>query len=236
VRPTRSTGGEDAPPVEGPLEARLPGDRYGVVLLLLVATFLFMASGPSGHWVPLVTVVLQSATLLATLSAARAGRRLVRVASFVVVVSPISATAATVADPEDLPAALFLLNVLLLAGSPVVIARSILRRQVVDARTVLGALCIYVLIGMLWAFVDAAIGAIDDSPFFAQVDEATTADYLYFSFATQTTVGYGDLSAAGGLGRALAVLEALVAQLYLVTVVGVLVGKLAGNRREPGSA
>ena len=69
---------QSEPPVNGPPEARLSGYRYGVVLLLLLATFLFLTAGLSGKWVPLVTVVLEGATLLATLAAAHARRRLVR--------------------------------------------------------------------------------------------------------------------------------------------------------------
>ena len=62
---------------------------------------------------------------------------------------------------------------------------------------------------MLWAFIYAAIGSLGSSAFFAQPIDPTSADYLYFSFVTQLTVGYGDLTAAGNLGRACAVLEAL---------------------------
>jgi hypothetical protein len=95
----------------------------------------------------------------------------------------------------------------------------------------MGAICIYVLLGMLWAFTFGAIGALASSPFFAQQSTATVADFLYFSFVTLTTTGYGDLTAAHGLGRAVAVLEALLGQLYLVTVVSVVVGRLV--RRPP---
>jgi hypothetical protein len=55
----------------GPNEARMPAYRYGIVLLLLFATFVFLAIGPTGDWVPLVAVILQGATLLAALSASR---------------------------------------------------------------------------------------------------------------------------------------------------------------------
>ena len=133
----------------------------------------------------------------------------------------------------------FLLNILLVATMPVVIARALWRRQVVDVRTVLGAVCIYVLLGMMFAFVYAAINGIDDTPFFVQTTHATTPDFLYFSFITQTTVGYGDFTAAGDLGRALAVVEALGGQLYLVTVIAVLVSRLSRRplgRRIPAEA
>jgi hypothetical protein len=97
----------------------------------------------------------------------------------------------------------------------------------------MGAICIYVLLGMMFAFVYAAIDAISSGPFFVQTADATPPDFLYFSFITQTTVGYGDFTASGDLGRALAVLEALTGQLYLVTIIAVLVSRLSARAR-PG--
>ena len=219
------------PPVNGRLEARLSGYRYGVVLLLLLATFLFLTAGLSGKWVPLVTVVLEGATLLATLAAAHARRRLVRLATLVVAGGLVSGTLAVLlgTDPRG---EIFLLNALLIGAAPVVIVESIFRRKVIDVRTVLGAICIYILIGMVWASVYSAIGALDSRPFFVQTEKTTTADYLYFSYVTQTTVGYGDLTVARSIGRSLAVLEALIGQLYLVTVVALLVGRLGPGRLQ----
>ena len=80
-------------------------------------------------------------------------------------------------------------------------------------------------------FAFTAIGTFDSRAFFAQQSNATVADYLYFSFVTMTTTGYGDLTAAHGLGRALAVLEALIGQLYLVTVIALLVSNLSRRGR-----
>ena len=64
---------------------------------------------------------------------------------------------------------------------------------------------------------------------------------MYFSFITMATVGYGDLTPRGGLGRALAVIEGLLGQIYLVTAVAALVGNLGQTRaprqeREEGSS
>jgi hypothetical protein len=83
--------------------------------------------------------------------------------------------------------------------------------------------------------VYAAINGLSDAAFFVQTAHATTPDFLYFSFVTQTTVGYGDFTAAGDLGRALAVVEAVTGQLYLVTIIAVLVSRLSRtpSAREP---
>ena len=91
----------------------------------------------------------------------------------------------------------------------------------------LGAICIYILLGMAFAFIYTAIGQIGSEPFFSEQATASSADYQYFSFVTLTTTGYGDLTAAQGFGRAIAVLEGLSGQLYLVTIVALLVGRLA---------
>ncbi len=210
----------------------MPAYRYGIVLLLLFATFVFLAIGPTGDWVPLVAVVLQGATLLAALSASGSSRRLWRIAVIVVVISLGSATVGLIVGDKNLTGSLFLLNLLLVAGAPVAIVVALARRHVIDIQTVLGAVCVYVLLGMLWSFAYAAIGTIQSEPFFTQQAHATVADYLYFSFVTQTTVGYGDFTAAGGFGRALAVLEALIGQLYLVTVIALLVSNLGPARRR----
>jgi len=226
-----SAGHEDEDHVDG----RVPAYRFGIVLLLLLATFIFLASGPSGDWVAVVAVVLQGATLLAAFSAAGVRRGLRHLTVAVVLIALVSASTAIFIGGRDISGSLFLLNLLFVAGAPVVIVYSLVRRRVIDFRTVLGAVCVYILLGMMWAFAFAAIGTFDSQPFFAQEAHATVADYLYFSFTTITTVGYGDLTAAQSLGRALAVLAALIGQLYLVTVIALLISNLGRRGRAAQS-
>ena len=125
------------------------------------------------------------------------------------------------------------MNVLLVAAAPVAIADALYQRVVIDLRTVLGAVCIYLLIGIMYAFLYASIGNIDTRPFFVQTNDPHLSIYLYFSYVTQTTVGYGDYTAATNLGRTLATSEALLGQLYLVTVIAVLVSRMTPSRRVP---
>ncbi len=215
-------------PLERWLEDRLPGYRFGTVLALLFITFVFMASGVEGAWARVVTVGLQGLTLLAALLASRTGRHLFRLASVIVLVAFVSTVASAFFHGSDgMDGVFFVLNVLLVAGAPVVIGRALWKRQVVDIHTVLGAICIYVLIGMMFAFIYSSIGLIGNEAFFAQTNEANIADFLYFAFITLTTVGYGDFTAAHGMGRALSSVEALLGQLYLVTIVAVLVSRMA---------
>jgi hypothetical protein len=75
-----------------------------------------------------------------------------------------------------------------------------------------------------------ALGELGSQPFFASQEGGTRSDYMYFSFITMETVGYGDLTPQGGPGRALAAIEGLLGQIYLVTAVAALVGNLGRTR------
>jgi hypothetical protein len=99
----------------------------------------------------------------------------------------------------------------------------------------MGVLALYMLLGVLFAFVYGAIDRLGGDPFFANGDTTTTSRCLYFSFTTLTTVGYGDFVARSNLGHTLAVFEALIGQIYLVTVVSVLVSNL-GRPARPRSS
>ena len=109
------------------------------------------------------------------------------------------------------------------------LARLVGERGVV-LQVVLGALAVYVLVGLVFGFVVGAVAAGTDGAYFASGTDATQSARLYYSFTVLTTTGFGDLTAATRGGRALAVLEMLLGQLYLVTVIATLVGNLRSGR------
>ncbi len=100
----------------------------------------------------------------------------------------------------------------------------------VGVDVVLGALCAYLYIGTWFAFAYRAVALLAGAPFFAQPGEERALNYLYFSFVTITTTGFGDLSPVYGPGRMLAAVEAVIGQLYLVTVVAVVVSAFRRHR------
>jgi hypothetical protein len=113
--------------------------------------------------------------------------------------------------------------VLLVTATLPVTVNRVLHHRRITYETVLGALCAYVLIGLLFAFLYLAVHELRDEPFFAQPGEHAQSEYLYFSFVALTTLGFGDLSPSVGLPQALTVLEALAGQIFLVTMVARLV-------------
>jgi hypothetical protein len=122
-----------------------------------------------------------------------------------------------------------------LLGPPMValgVLRSLRATRTVRLEAVTGVLSLYIMIGLLFAFVYAAIDAYGNEPFFAGGAPATVSNCVYFSFVTLATVGYGDLTAADALGHTLSIFEALIGQIYLVTVVSLIVSNL-GRREGP---
>jgi len=93
----------------------------------------------------------------------------------------------------------------------------------VTAETLLGAVCVYILLGLVFTYSDYAVQVIGGGSFFAQSGTHNAADFVYYSYITITTVGYGDLTPAVGLPRTMAVIEALTGQIFLVVLVARLV-------------
>ncbi len=97
----------------------------------------------------------------------------------------------------------------------------------IDANRLLGAVSIYLLLGLIWAIVYAGILEFDPSAFNGDVGGPwleTIPEFVYFSFVSLTTLGYGDISPATPIARFVVYLEAITGQLYLAIMVAGLVG------------
>jgi voltage-gated potassium channel len=211
-------------------------DSYGLLLFLILGALVCSAALGESVWGSLLTVIIQALTLVYALWTSRASKRVIRAGLGLTVVAVLVAIAGSIrGGASDLGAALLAAASGVLAiAAPVAIVRRVAKNLVISGSTVLAAICIYLTSGMFFAAVYAFIAAVGSDPFFAQEGARSAIDYLYFSFVTQTTVGYGDLTAAQNLGRMLAVTQALAGQVYLVTVVALLVANI-GRERRPRS-
>jgi Ion channel len=206
------------------------GYAYGWLLVLILVSLAFQLASPESEWARVVTIALQSATLLAALHVSGAHPWLVRGASFAIVVAIAGTAGLYLARGEVGAVAARTVALMLVLLAPAAIAHGIARQAraagAITVRTMFGVLCVYLLVGMAFGFAYGVVSAADDDDFFAQMAGGDQADFLYFSIATMTTTGFGDLTAATHLGRSLAVTEALVGQIYLVTVVALIVTNL----------
>jgi hypothetical protein len=205
--------------------------RFGLVLLLLIGVVFFSISAPDGPWVLLLITVVFAANLSIVMLASGVRRRVVRAWLGVAVLGVgASIFIAITQEPRTASGHLAITSLLLTLVTTGAIAHRLWRNAEISVLTVLGALCIYVLLGLTFAFVFEAVGDLGSQPFFVSQETGTRSDYVYFSFITMATVGYGDLTPQDSLGRALAVTEGLLGQIYLVTAVAALVGNLGRAR------
>ena len=208
----------------GPLERAVETltDRYGLVLMLLLLTYVLASSLPHAGWVAPLLTALQGLTVVVTLTASGTPLRRRRVAAAVAILAVLISAAAGLAGGHAGGVSGLISAVLLLWALTAIVRRVAGHRQV-TGQTLLGAMCCYVMFGLIYTFVYQGVARLGSSPFLSPAGNRTLSDFLFFSFTTLTTTGYGDLIPATGLGRALSMLEALTGQLFLVTVVARLV-------------
>lgn len=214
-----------------PSRTRRLDDNYGLVLVAILASMVILAVLSERDAARPLSLLVFAAIFFLTLLASGISRRKILMWTVLAPIILIVAgfTGAYRSRPDAIAISMFV-SILLAGGCAVVIARRLASHPRISLRTVLGALCIYLFIALLFAMVYRVIGVVSDAPFFAQDTEVTGLDYIYFSFVCITTLGFGDLSPATELGKMVAVIEAVIGQLYLVTVVALFVGHLGFKR------
>ena len=199
-------------------------DSYASLLVLLLANFFLLELVDDRRWGAIGSTFLSALALIVAISDPESGHRLTRRHWILVAACVALAPIGLVVDSASVVGLTYLLPVALLVTVtlPITINRVVHHRRV-TSETILGALCAYVLIGLLFAFLFLAVHDFRDSSFFAQPGPRTQGEFLYFSFVALTTLGFGDLSPSVGLPQALTVVEALLGSIFLVTLVARLV-------------
>ncbi len=199
-------------------------DSYASLLVLLITNFFLLELVDDARWGAIGSTLLSAVGLVVAISDPHAGTTISRRQAVTIVLCVALAPLVLVLDSARLVGFAYLLPIALLvtATLPVTLSR-ILRHPRVTLDTVLGAACVYVLVGLLFAFVFLAVDDLASQAFFRQEGSRDQSEFVYFSFVTLTTLGFGDLTPLPGLPQALTVLEALFGQIFLVTLVARLV-------------
>lgn len=205
-------------------------DAYGILLLLIFLTLLATSFVGDLRIVALAALVLQGITLLFAQWTSHARPRVLRISAAAILAGMVVSVIGHLPDHDQLLRLDLVVGAVLSAGTILIVVRRIGLHPAVTGATILGAVCVYLLLGMVFAYAFRMIDAFAP-PFFAHDAAASSANVLYYSYTSLTTVGYGDFTAEPEFGRMLSVTEALMGQLYLVTVVALLVGNV-GRTRE----
>ena len=205
-------------------------DSYGFVLLLVMVTYTVSVS-ITQTLAGSIVLTVQVATVWFTLRTSQARPAVRRVADILLYIAVATFVVSLFAHQSDAErGGVFLICSLLYLIAPFSVVRHLILRRDIDTETLLGAVTAYLLIGMFFAFAYKAAGLFGSVPFYGAAGRGSLSQDLFFSFVTMTTVGYGNLVPAANPGQTLAVLEALIGQLFLVVAVGKVISSYRPRR------
>jgi len=218
----------------------LPGTRvqrlhsshsYGAVLLLVVATFVFIELAGDAPWTASALLMIQAATLVVALWTSGVAKPNAAENFGLLLGAIVVAIGLILWKGDTLEGVVGLLSAVITIITVAVIGLGVFDQGEINGQSVIGAITIYIILGFVFLFLYGVIGTLGKTPLFAQGTDGTRAIRIYFSYITLATVGYGDFTPGTPIGRVAAVAEALTGQLYLVTVIAVLVSRMRPKRR-----
>lgn len=219
-------------------------DRFGVVLVLTAINLLVLllvdvgATTPNSEhsYAPLLVYLVSGMTFIFSLRAAGFNNKVERVCIALFSIGIITHTLSLIIfntyfdTSTDAPIYGFsLFWVLIAIITPIATTLRLTQHKVITIKTLFAAVSSYLQIAIAFTYIFIYISILNAGTFFASIQPTTS--YAYYSLTTITTVGYGDLYAITNVGRAMSVSEALIGQIYLVTLVAMIVGSYAANRK-----
>jgi hypothetical protein len=215
-------------------------DAFGLVFVLVVITYVLASLIENRGWTAVVLTVATSATSVVALTSSHARARFVRVALLLSALTILLAAVGAAADDRTWLNLATAIQVSLLAVAMAAVLRRVVMAPEVGSRTILGALSVYTVLGILFTFLYGVIDRMQGGPFFEGHAHPASSDFLFFSYTTLTTTGYGNLVPGGQPGRLVSGLEMMMGQIFLVTLVAGLVslwrpGEAIRRRREARS-
>ncbi|HSS05195.1 MAG TPA: ion channel [Solirubrobacterales bacterium] len=217
--------------------AQRASDAFGLVLLLVMTTYVLASVFSNRGWSAVLLTIATSATSVVALVSSHARPLFVRrTLVFALLAIVLAAIEAITGGRPWLSAANFI-EIVLLAVAMAAVLRRVVTSGDVSSRTILGAISVYASLGLLFTWAYNLIDRIEGGGFFEGVAAPSGSDFLFFSYTTLTTTGYGNLVPAGQVGRMVSGLEMMLGQIFLVTLVAGLVslwrpGEGLQRRRE----
>jgi Ion channel len=214
--------------------------------LLICLLFLFIVIPFLGEFSPanLLAHFITSAILLFSVYSFINNKKTLLIISFLAAPAFISNWVSYVSQTS---AILFIkdgLNAIFFGYIIVFIIIEIFRKKAVTLDLIYGSICVYLLIGVVWAFVYSALENIFPGSFhfsFTKVEQISPLStnhiplmtYLYYSFVTLSTLGYGDVTPVTPPAQSMATLEAITGQFYLAILVARMVGMYISSNSKP---
>jgi hypothetical protein len=198
-------------------------DAFGLVLGLVLLTFVLTSLIDNTGWGSVLIMAATAATSIVALTSSHVKPHYVHIAIYLSALSLALAIIGALSGANLWLNLGALVQVSLLAVAMVSVLIRVVTAVEVNARVILGAISVYTVLGLLFGFVYEAISRIQDSPFFEGVPHLHHGDFIFYSYTTLTTTGYGNLVASGQPGEMISTFEMLIGQIFLVTLIAGLV-------------
>jgi hypothetical protein len=198
-------------------------DAFGLVFALVILSYVLSSLLSNRGWPSVITLLATSATSVVALASSHVEHGRVRLAMTVSGISLAFAVVGAASDARIWLNLASLIQIALLTAAMAAVLMRVVSTLEVSSRTILGALSFYTVLGLLFTYVYAVVDRFQGGEFFEGVAHPSGGDFIFFSYTTLTTTGYGDLVPAGQPGRMLSGLEMMVGQIFLVTLVAGLV-------------
>lgn len=216
----------------------LDPDSFVPVLLLAIACMVLFPFSENFRLGALFVYPASAALLVIALHHSRVHPRVMRAAVVVLVLVGVGTLLSSIArllnvgeDRHMVATASFLYAILFAVAFPAIVRRAFQHRNV-SLNTLAAGISAYLIIGLWFAALYRGMASVEGGGFFAQPGPPRPGDFVYFSFITLTTVGYGDLTPFSNAARSAAVIEAVLGQVFLVTAVARIVSLLGSTRGE----
>jgi hypothetical protein len=212
-------------------------DAFGLVLGLVIVTFVLTSLIDNTGWGSVLIMAATGATSIVALTSSHSAPHYVHITIYLTGLSLLLAIVGAATDAYLWLNLGAVIQVSLLAIAMVAVLIRVVTAVEVNARVILGAISVYTVLGLLFGFAYEAVSRVQDTPFFEGVPHPHHGDFLFYSYTTLTTTGYGNLVPAGQPGEMIATFEMLLGQIFLVTLIAGLVslwrpGEGLKRRRE----
>jgi hypothetical protein len=221
--------------VQSEHESARTGHRFFLLFLLLLGTLILHPYAESGRFGYYAFRVTGSAAILISVYAAKIHRSLLIFALILAIPTLLQRILLPKADASSFSIFNIVLSFIFDILIIVVIFRHVFAKEQANSETIFGALCVYLLVGFSFASVYGMVGIFQPNAFY--LDPRTNlhivpdrVDFIYYSFATMTSLGAAGITPVSPQARSVSVLEAILGVLYLAVLIARLMGAYRPNR------
>jgi hypothetical protein len=212
------------------------GHRFFLLFVFLLATLILFPYAEASHFGSYAFRIIGSVAILVSVYAAKIHRSLLIIA----IVLAIPAVFERAVLPKVNAHSFSIFNIVLTLVFDVVIVlvifRHVLAAEQPTSETIFGALCVYLLVGFTFATVYSVLAAFQPNAFYLDPrtnlhDVPDRFDFIYYSFATMTSLGAAGITPVSHQARSFSILEAILGVLYLAVLIAGLIGAYRSNSR-----